>query len=153
MQLAQHELRNHDDAVEEAGLGDVGDAAVDDDAGIEDLVALLGLLLAAEDSAQRRQVEQVALAGAHDQAHIGHQQHQEELQEALGWPGLQAVADDQAEQVSADDAEDAADDGADQPLQAHLAQTNLEQHHRQTEEQTDSCGRPAFQSQGFQFVT
>ena len=91
------------------------------------------LLLAAEDAAQRRQVQQVALARAHHQPDVGHQQHEEELQKALGRPGLQAVADDQAEEVCADDAEDAADDGADQPLQADLAQTNLEQDHGQTE--------------------
>jgi hypothetical protein len=37
LQFAQHELRNHQHAVEEAGLGDIGDAAVDDHAGVENL--------------------------------------------------------------------------------------------------------------------
>ena len=41
LQLLQHELRDDERAVEEAGLADVGDAAVDDDAGVEDAVALL----------------------------------------------------------------------------------------------------------------
>ena len=41
LQLLQHELRNDQRAVEEAGLADVGDAAVDDDAGVEDPVAPL----------------------------------------------------------------------------------------------------------------
>ena len=84
LQFAQHELRDHDDAVEEAGFGDVGDAAVDDDAGVEDLVALLALLFAAEDAAQRRQVQQVALVGADHQADVGHDHHDHDLQEALG---------------------------------------------------------------------
>ena len=79
LQLAQNELRDDDDAVEEAGLGDVGDAAVDDDAGVENLVALLALLLAAEDAAQRRQVQQVALVGADDQSDVGHEQHDREI--------------------------------------------------------------------------
>ena len=36
LQLLEHELRDDQRAVEEAGLADVGDAAVDDDAGVED---------------------------------------------------------------------------------------------------------------------
>ena len=87
LQLAQDELRGHDDAVQEAGLGDVGDAAVDDDAGVENLIDALALLLAAEDAAQRRQVEQVALVGADDQADVSHQQHDQYLQETLSRPG------------------------------------------------------------------
>src|ERR1035441_3161007 len=51
LQLAQHELRRHDDAVEEAGLSNVGDAPVDDDAGVENFVAFFAGLLAAEDPA------------------------------------------------------------------------------------------------------
>ncbi len=41
LQLLQHELRDDERAVDEAGLADVGDAAVDDDAGVENLVAAL----------------------------------------------------------------------------------------------------------------
>ena len=152
LQLTQHELGQHDHAIQEARLGDVRDPAVDDDAGVEDLVALLGLLLAAEDAAQRSQVQQVAFTGAHHQTDVGHQQHQKELQKTLGRPGLQAVADDQAKEIRADDAEDAADHCSDQPLQAHLAQANLEQHHRHAEQQTHACCWPALQSEWFQFV-
>ena len=92
----------------------------------------LACFLAAENAAQRRQVQHVALIGAHHQADIGHQQHDEELKEALRRSRRDAVADDEAEKVGADDAEDAADDGTDQPFQADLAQTDLEQHNRCT---------------------
>ena len=51
LQFAQYELRSDDDAVEKAGFGDVGNAAVDDHAGVEDLVAFLALLLAPKDTA------------------------------------------------------------------------------------------------------
>ncbi len=140
MQLAQHELRNHDDAVEESGLGDVGDAAVDDDAGIENLVALLALLLAAEDAAQRRQVQQVALVRAHDQADVGHQQHDQDLQEALGVSRSKAVANHQSEQVGAEDAEDAADGSANQPLQTDQPQPPFEQYDGQADDHANQRG-------------
>src|SRR5581483_3809236 len=128
LQFAQHELRDDDDPVEEAGFGDVGDAAVDDDAGVEDLVALLGLLLAAEDTAQGGEVQQVALVRPHDQSNVGHEQHDEHLQEALRVSRLDAVLDDQAEQVGAEDAGNAADHRANQPLEADLEQADLKQH-------------------------
>ena len=48
MEFAEHELRDHEDAVEKAGFRDIGDAAVDDDAGIENLEALLGRFFTAD---------------------------------------------------------------------------------------------------------
>src|SRR5204862_4223674 len=36
LQFLQHELRNHERAVDKPGFADVGDAPVDDDAGVED---------------------------------------------------------------------------------------------------------------------
>ena len=48
LQFAQHELRDDQTSVQKTGFDDVGDAAVDDDAGIEDLKRLAGGLLAAE---------------------------------------------------------------------------------------------------------
>jgi hypothetical protein len=74
LQLAQHEFGDHVDAVNEAGFGDVGDAAVDDDRGVEHLEAFARRLFAGEDGAERRWVQQVALAGADQQANVGHEQ-------------------------------------------------------------------------------
>ena len=89
LQFAQDELRRHDHAVEEAGFGDVRDPAVDDDAGVENLVALLRLLFAAEDAAEGRQVQQVALVGAHDQSDVGHQQHDQRSAGSSGYAPLE----------------------------------------------------------------
>ena len=44
----------------------------------------------------------------------------------LGVAGSDAVANHQAKEIGAKDAENAADDGADQPLQADCAQAHLE---------------------------
>ncbi len=88
LQLAQHELRNHQHAVEETGFGDIGDAAVDDHAGVQNLERFLRALLAAEDAAQGRQVEHVALLGAHHQPHVGHPQQEANLQERQAGQGF-----------------------------------------------------------------
>ena len=126
LQLPQDELRGHDDAIEETGFGDVRDPAVDDDAGIQNLVAFPRLLLASKDATQRRQVQEISLVRAHDQAHVGHQEHHQDLQETLGVALGNAVADDQREQVSADNSENAADGSADQALEADQAKTPFE---------------------------
>ena len=102
-------MRSHDNAVEKAGFGDVGDPAVNNDAGIEDLIAFLALLFAAEDPAQRRQIQQVALIGAHDESDVGHQEHYQDLEETLRVSGGDTVANYQCEQIGAEDAKDAAD--------------------------------------------
>jgi len=76
---AQDELGDHDGAVDESGLGDIHDAAVDDHAGVQDFERVLGDFFPAEQSAQRRQVEHIALGRADDQAAIGHPCQQRQL--------------------------------------------------------------------------
>src|SRR5208282_2128989 len=53
LQFAEHELRDYDQAVEKAGLGDVGDAAVNNDAGVENLVTFFARPFAAEGGANQ----------------------------------------------------------------------------------------------------
>ena len=55
-------------------FADVCDAAIDDDAGVENLVDLLDRTLSAKDTAERRQIEEVSLVGANHQADVGHQE-------------------------------------------------------------------------------
>src|SRR5262249_40922190 len=73
LEFAQDKLRDHDNPVQKAGLRDIGDAAVDNYAGVEDFEALAALFFRSKNAAQRGQVQQVTLVGAHDQPHIGHQ--------------------------------------------------------------------------------
>src|ERR1035438_2395218 len=56
LQFPQHELRNHNETVEESSLGDIGNAPVNDDARIENLVTLLARFLSAKDAAESREV-------------------------------------------------------------------------------------------------
>src|SRR4029077_12634727 len=126
LQLAQHELRRNNDAVEKSGLGNVGNSSVDDDAGIENLVTLLSLLLTAEDSTQGSQIQQIALVGADGEADVCHQEHDQNLEEALGVSRRNAAADDQREKIRPADAEDASDRGSDQALETDRTQLPLE---------------------------
>ena len=75
---------------------------------------LFALLLAAKQAAQRRQVQQVALVGAHYQSHVGHEQHDQDLQKAQRRPGRHVIAQHQGEEISPQNAQDAADGRADQ---------------------------------------
>ena len=81
LQFPQHKLGNDQRAVNKARFANVGDAAVDDDAGVEHFVILAGRLFGGEKSAQRAEIEQVTLVGAQHQPHIGHQQQQGHLEE------------------------------------------------------------------------
>src|SRR5258708_17082089 len=150
LQLAQHELRNDQDAIEEAGVGNVRNAAVNDDAGIEDLEALAALLFRAENPAERRQVQQVAFVGADDQANVRHQQHDHELQKTLAAFVWNAVLDDNAEQISAENAENASDHRADQPFEADNAQPHLKDDDRRADCDSHHSGWNFFQSEGLQ---
>src|SRR5581483_3525146 len=126
LQLPQHKLRDHQRAVEKARLGNIGDAAVNDHAGIENLITPFELLFAAEDAAQSRQVEQVSFVGAHDQPDISHQQHDDDLEKAAQGAFREAVTNDQSEQVGADYSQDASDRRANQAFEADAAQPPLE---------------------------
>ena len=69
LQLLEDELRDDERAVEKAGLADVGDAAVDDDAGVEQAVAFLRPGVAKERD-EARWLEPLALPRAHDDAEV-----------------------------------------------------------------------------------
>src|SRR5579872_5341874 len=84
LQFVQHELRNHQHAVEETRVGDIGDTSVDNHAGIQDLEGFLGPLLTAKYSAEGREVQHFAFARADDQADVGHPQQQADLEEVNG---------------------------------------------------------------------
>src|SRR5581483_5534484 len=66
LELLEHELRDDERAVDEAGLADVGDAAVDDHARVENLVAALGSGRA-EQAGEPRRLEPFAMRAAEPQ--------------------------------------------------------------------------------------
>ena len=80
LQLLEHELRNHQRAVDEAGLAEIGDAAVDDHRGVENLVVALGPG-GAEQRHQPRRLEPLALAPADHETEVREDQQDEAVQE------------------------------------------------------------------------
>ena len=136
LQLTQDELRNHQDAIEKAGFGDVGDAAIDNHAGVENLEGLLGRFFPAENTAQRRQVQHVALGGAHDQADISHEQQENNLYERLGC----GLADHQRHQKRAQDSEHRTESRPDEPLETNFFQADFEENNCATDYESTARG-------------
>src|ERR1019366_1433550 len=135
LQLTQHKLRNHYHAVQEAGFGDVGDAAVDDDTGVENLERFLRRLLAAKNAAERRQVEHVALLGAHDHADVGHPQEQANLQVGR----RRGFGKHQGHQKRAEDPQNGSRRSADQTFEANLLQADFEKDDAATNYRATCC--------------
>ena len=144
LQLPQHELRDHQHAVQKAGFRNVGDAPVDDHAGIQDLERFLGGLLAAKNAAQRRQVEHVALFGAYDQADVRHPQQQPDLHERNDVGGIPALrprpAQHQRHEEGAHNPQHRSESRPDQPFQADLFQPHLEEDDAPAEHESRQCG-------------
>ncbi len=82
---------------EESGLSDVGDAPVNNRAGVQDLGIALPAPLSGKEPPQSGQVEQVALAGANHQTDIGHQQQHRQLEEIARVSVRQSIAQHQRE--------------------------------------------------------
>ena len=118
LQLAQHELRHHQRAVEEAGLADVGDAAVDDDGGVEHLV-LVEARVVLERGDDARGLEPLALARPQHDAHVDEEDDEQDVDEVLGHE-VEALHH-APEQVGAEQAGDAAHERAHQLMGGNAA--------------------------------
>src|SRR5262245_46975380 len=126
LQLAQDELRDENRAAHKTGLGDVGDAPVNNHAGVENLVALLRPAVD-QDAAERREVEVVTFGRADQQPDVGHEERERQGQE--GFDRLIPVlrGDQEPDQRRADDAEDRACRRPDQGLQRGPPDSQLEE--------------------------
>src|SRR5262249_23681055 len=72
LQFTQNEVGNDEHSIQETGFADIGNAAVDDDAGIEDLISLSRRPFATENAAHRRQIQHVSLVRSNDESDVGH---------------------------------------------------------------------------------
>ena len=142
LQLAQDELRDQQHAVHEMSLADIGNAAVDDHAGIEHLGHAPRAAFAAEQAPERLQVEHVPFAGAHHQADVGHHQQQRHVQERARAVRNRRARQHQPHQVGAEDPEDRSDRRPDQAAQAGPLQPHLKQENSYRKNQPDAGIQP-----------
>ena len=152
LELAEDELGDDHGAVNESGFGDVCDATVDDDGGVEDLGAAAGGALAGEDDAESGGVEQVAFAGADEQAYVSHEQQDEDLQDGGGGAGQRRGAQDQAEERGAEDAEDAAEYGSDEAAEAEGAHAQLKDDDQAGRRGSGDAADPSGEAEGLEEV-
>jgi len=150
LQLAQHELRDHQGAVDKSGFDDIGDAAVDDDAGVENLESVFRNLLAAEEAAQRRQVQHVAFGPADDQAAIGRQRKNRQLEERKRLIPGERLSEHAGDQVRDHNSQHAADRRADQALQTHLLDADLENDDQRRHQRANRSRERSLQIEGTQ---
>jgi hypothetical protein len=136
LQFLEDELRNHQRAVDEAGLAEVGDAAIDDHRGVENLVVALGPC-GAKQGHQPRRLEPLTLAPADDQAEVREDQQDEAMQER---DALVAVIDPEqrgADALGQQESGGAADKGAEHVSDGGVAQLPLEDHRHHREGDTE----------------
>src|SRR3712207_3595498 len=152
--LFRSELRDDYRPRQEAGLGHVRDAAVDDDRRVQNLnVAARGLV--AEDAAQGGQVEVVALRRADHQTDVGHDEGERQSQEDFGrrvYGVRLLIADEEPYEHAADDAHHRADACAYQRLQRRLLYAHLEEDDDSGDDEReyggDAVGRDSEQGRG-----
>src|SRR5262249_47909962 len=122
LQLLQDELRDDQRAVDEPGLADVGDAAVDDHARVEDLVAALRSGCS-EQAREPRRLAPLAVLAAQDQPEIRKHDQREAMEKlhavvAVVRPeqtGHDGVGDRKADRAADQGAEDARDRNVAEP--------------------------------------
>ncbi len=100
------------------------------------------LTFAREEVAEGGEIEQIALAGTNHNPTYDIRKEHEDLYRAERSAGRQAVAQDHAEKECSEDAEDAADYGADQPLEADSADTQFKHDNERSGGSACSGGSP-----------
>ena len=153
LQFAQDELRDEQDAVEEMSLANIGDAAVDDHAGVQHFGHSPGAAFAAEQAAQRLQVQHVSLIGPDHQADVGHHQEQPDVQKGPRTLRDRRPRQDQPHQVRAENAENRADRGPDQAAHAGALQANLKQEDGNGKREANPGGYEAGQAERVKMVS
>ena len=136
LQLLEDELRNHQRAVEEPGLADVGNAAVDDHAGVENAIALLRAGVT-EEPGQTLRLEPLPFPGAHDDAEIRKDEQDETVQEDDAVIGRVGPEQRGADRLGQTEADGAADERAKQIGHLRLPQPRFDDHDQRAERRAD----------------
>jgi len=134
LEFAQHEVRNHENPVKETGFANIRDPAVDHNAGVENLVRLLGRPFSSKDAAKRRQIQQVPFIRPYHQPNVSHQEKDKELDKGERAGVENGIRQHVADERRSDNTHDRADCGANETLQGCSLESVLE---------VDDAGRAA----------
>ena len=108
LQLVQHELRHSENTFEELRIAYIGDAAVDQNAGVQKLHGFRGSRVLAEEPVQSINMQFPAPARAKDESEIAKSEQCSKFEEGLGGFGLIRVGEDQGHEQSGEYAKDGA---------------------------------------------
>ena len=136
LQLLEDELRDDDRAVHEAGFADVGDAAVDDDAGVEDLVAL-ARAGRAEQRDEVLRLEPFAAAGPEHQAQVRQREQDEAVQEDHALVAEIRPVERRADRLGRQQADGAAEQRAEHVRDRRRLEPELEDDDQQAEDEPE----------------
>ena len=136
LQLLEDELRDHERAVEKAGLADVGDAAVDDHAGVENAIALLRTGVA-EEAGEPLRLQPLAFPRAHHDPEVREDEQDEAVQEDDAVVGRVGPEQRGANRLGEPEADGAADQRAEQIGHLRLAQPRFDDHDQRAERRAD----------------
>src|SRR5579862_1492046 len=112
------------------GFADISDAAIDDDAGVQNFHHAALAALAAKYSAKGLKVEHLSLAGTDDDSDVRQDKQEGETNErSLGiWHG--GIGEHQAHQIRRKNSDDRADRNANQAAEACTLQAELKKKHQ-----------------------
>src|SRR5262245_29531432 len=119
-------MRNQQDAIHEARFADIRDPTIDDDTRIKNLVDPLSWTLAPENPAECRQIQQVTLIGAGNEADVGHHEQDEDFDERYRVLVVFRGPQDMADHHRPDDPQDRPDRSPDEALERRRSQPALE---------------------------
>ncbi len=143
LEFAQDKLGDQKHTVEKVGLTDVGDAAVNDHAGVEQLDDGAGGVLGIKQPAHGVEIERVAFGRADQRANVPQQEQQCHAEKRPRAFRDGSAQQDQVHQKGAEGPEQRANRRAQEPTQTCAAQTHLGENHQDSEDKPGSrCSNP-----------
>jgi hypothetical protein len=143
MEFVQNELGDDENAVKEAGFSYVGDAAVDDDAGVEDLMVVADIGFGAEDTAEGPEVQQFTFGRAGDGSDIEKEQEADDLGEVQRRRRFRTeAAQHDAHESGANKADADAGGDSDEALETHPGDAGFQDDGDEPDRDTNQGGGP-----------
>jgi len=140
LELVEDEARNAEGAVEEMCFANVGDAAVDERAGVEQLGRMTGGRGEFDGLGKRKFAERRSFGGTDNETEIRETEERGELEERLGRLRFGCTGDDHRNQEGGEQTEDSTDRSPHKPADLRTAQSQFSKKDHQGHEKADTGG-------------